>query len=62
MDVKIGDCFGDYRLKVIMYDPKDNWEVKFICINKKTNKTRVFSKVEMETIVKETLAFKQIAK
>lgn len=58
MEVKIGDCFKNYKLKVIMYDPKDNWEVKFLCEDIKTQEIRIFNRVEMETIVKETNAFK----
>lgn len=54
MEIKVGDCFRNYKLKIIMYDPKDNFEVKFLCVNMKTNEIRIFDKVEMETIVKET--------
>lgn len=60
MEAKIGECYGGYKLKVIMYDPQDNWEVKFLCENVKTHDIRIFSKVEMETIVKEVSAWKNI--
>lgn len=58
MEVKVGECYGGYKLKVIMYEPQDNWEVKFLCENIKTQEIRIFDRVEMETIVKESMAFK----
>ena len=51
MEVGINDIIGDYKIKVIMYEPTDNFSVRFILINLKNYKCEVFNYDKMKKLI-----------